>query len=112
MQIERIGFVCPVPDVADAVRTMSLLLGAEPTFADGDRWAQFDVAGVRIALAGTDRVSDAPGLMIKVDDCEVAARELRDAGLDVGPVASGPHERRAQATMPGGWSATLYSSSK
>jgi hypothetical protein len=112
MDIQRIGFVCPVPDIADAIRVLGILLGAEPSLADGGRWAQFDVAGARIALAGSDRFSDAPGLMIKVADCDAAVRELGAAGLDVGPVVSGPHEQRAQVTIPGGWIAMLYSSAR
>ena len=112
MDIQRIGFVCPVPETAEAVRALSILFGASPSFADGDRWAQFDIAGARIALAGSDRFSDAPGLMIKVADCHAASRELGAAGFDVAPVVSGTHEQRAQVTIPGGWTVMLYSSSQ
>ena len=38
-----------------AAKVWAALLGVAPTFVDGDRWAQFDVNGKRIALAGTDR---------------------------------------------------------
>ena len=58
MEVQSIATVLPVDDVAAAARAFAALLGAAPTFVDGDRWAQFDVAGRRVALAGTDRVSD------------------------------------------------------
>jgi hypothetical protein len=111
VEIQRVGFVCPVGDLAGALATWVAILGVEPSFADGERWAQFDVAGARIALAGTDRFSETPGLMMKVADCEAAVRELREAGLDVDDVVAGPHESRAQLRTPGGWSVMLYSSS-
>ena len=55
MDIEGVATVLPVDDVAAAAEIWAALLGVAPTFVDGDRWAQFDVAGRRIALAGTGR---------------------------------------------------------
>jgi hypothetical protein len=110
MEIQRIGFVLPVDDVAQAAGALAALLGTDATFVDGERWAQFDAAGARIALAGSDRFSDAPGLMIKVGDCDAAAERLRAAGADVSAVTAGAHERRAEVALPGGWRAMLYSS--
>jgi catechol 2,3-dioxygenase-like lactoylglutathione lyase family enzyme len=108
MDVERITTVLPVADLAAAVETWTAVLGVEPTFVDGDRWAQFDAAGARIALAGSDRVSDAAGVMLKVGDLEAARTELGAAGLDVGAVQEGPHELRCAATGPDGASIVLY----
>ncbi|HEX4183871.1 MAG TPA: hypothetical protein VHY34_11500, partial [Caulobacteraceae bacterium] len=78
MSIEGVATVLPVDDVGAAAKVWTALLGVEPTFVDGDRWAQFDVGGRRIALAGTDRVSNLPGVMLKVVDLE-AARATAEA---------------------------------
>lgn len=98
MHVEKVATVVPVDDLERAVRRWTALLGTEPTFVDGDRWAQFDIAGARIALAGTDRASDAVGLMLKVDDLDAARAAATQAGLTVGEVETGPHELRAVAT--------------
>ncbi|HWA62453.1 MAG TPA: hypothetical protein VG939_13815 [Caulobacteraceae bacterium] len=108
MQIQGLTTVLPVDDVQAAAKTWAALLGAEPTFVDGDRWAQFDVAGRRLALAGTDRMSDAAGVMIKVDDLEAARTAVVGLGLTAGEIRTGPHERRFQVLTPGGWPAVYY----
>ena len=65
MSIESFATVIPVPDLHEAVAFWQQLLGTEPTFVDGDRWAQFDVGGRRISLAGADRFADAPSVMLR-----------------------------------------------
>lgn len=109
MDIESIATVLPVNDVAAAAASWSALLGAAPTFVDGQRWAQFDVAGRRLALAGTDRVSDRPGLMIKVADLAAARAEAGAKGFTVGSIEEGPHELRCLVDGPGGCPVVLYS---
>lgn len=106
--VEKLATVLPVEDMQAAVAAWSALLGAQPTFVDGDRWAQFDVAGSRLALAGTDRTSNAAGVMVKVADLDGVHAKLTEAGFAPGSVETGPHERRFAVTMPGGWTATLY----
>jgi catechol 2,3-dioxygenase-like lactoylglutathione lyase family enzyme len=106
---EKLSMVLPVPDLAAAVAVWTEVLGTDPTFVDGDRWAQFDHAGARLALAGTDRTSDQPGVMVKVKDLDDACGRLRKAGCSVGEPSAGAHERRATATGPGGWPIILYS---
>jgi len=108
--VERVSFVNPVADLAAAVERWSALLGAEPTFVDGDRWAQFDLGPVRIALAGTDRSGDAAGLMIKVEDLGQARAAAAASGFAVGEVEQGPHEERCTIGEPGGGESVLYAS--
>jgi hypothetical protein len=108
MDVQGLTPVLPVDDVAEAAHTWSALLGVEPTFVDGDRWAQFDIAGKRFALAGTDRVSDKAGLMIKVGDLEAARDAAIAQGLTVSELKEGPHEVRCVLTAPGGWPVILY----
>ena len=108
MQISSLATVLPVDDVAAAAKVWQALLGVAPTFVDGDRWAQFDVAGRRLALAGTDRVSDAAGVMIKVDDLAAARAIAQASGLTVGDTQEGPHELRFAVLTPGGWPAIFY----
>lgn len=111
MQAQGISPVFPVPDLAGAVETWTAVLGVAPTFVDGDRWAQFDLDGRRLALAGSDRVAERPGLMVKVADLDAARERLAAAGLAFGPVEQGPHERRSVADGPGGWPVVLYAAS-
>jgi hypothetical protein len=107
MAIEKLATVLPVDDLAGAVAAWSKALDAQPTFVDGARWAQFDVAGGRLCLAGADRASDLPGLMLKVADLDAARAALTGAGFAPGAVAQGPHERRFSVPLPGG-AATFY----
>lgn len=106
--IERISFVGPVDDLATSVRRWSALFGAEPTFVDGDRWAQFDLGAVRVSLAGTDRTGEVAQLMLKVADLEAAREAAVAQGLEVGELDRGPHEERCQVREPGGLAAVLY----
>ena len=108
VDIQGMTPVLPVPDLAEAAKVWSALLGVAPTFVDGDRWAQFDVAGRRLALAGTDRASDQAGLMIKVADLAAARAAAEAAGLSVSEPVTGPHELRCTAVTPGGWALVLY----
>jgi len=106
--VEKIATVLPVEDLQAGVEAWSVLLGAKPTFVDGDRWAQFDVAGSRLALAGADRTADTAGVMVKVADLAGIHARLAEAGFAPGAIENGPHERRFAVAMPGGWVATLY----
>jgi hypothetical protein len=108
VEIGSLTPVLPVYPLAAAVEVWTRLLGVKPTFVDGDRWAQFDVNGRRLALAGTDRVSDLAGVMIKVNDVKAARSAAQSQGLSVGEIDEGPHETRCTATAPGGWSIVFY----
>lgn len=108
MDIQGVTPVLPVENVAEAARVWAQLLGVGPTFIDGERWAQFDVAGRRIALAGTDRVSDQAGVMIKVADLAAARAAALAAGLAATEPSEGGHEIRCVVTAPGGWPVVLY----
>jgi hypothetical protein len=111
MDVENVAAVLPVDDVAGAAKVWAGLLGVAPTFVDGERWAQFDIAGRRIALAGTDRLSNLPGVMLKVADLAAARARAIDQGLTAGPIEDGPHERRCLIESPGGWPVVLYAPS-
>lgn len=108
MDVLGVTPVLPVDDVAKAAEVWAALLGTPPTFVDGDRWAQFDVGGKRIALAGRDRESDEAGVMIKVADLAAARAAALAQGLAVTEPREGPHEVRCVVTAPGGWPVVLY----
>ena len=112
MQVEGLTPVLPVDDLQAAVRTWAALLGVEPTFVDGERWAQFDVGGRRLALSGTDRAADVPGVMIKVADVAAAREQAASLGLAVSDLQQGPHETRCLITGPGGWPVVVYAPRK
>jgi hypothetical protein len=108
MDILGVASVLPVDNLKAAVAAWSALLGVAPTLVDGDGWAQFDVAGKRIALAGTDRASDKAGVMIKVGDLTAARETAVAQGLAAGPIQEGAHELRCTVSGPGGWPIVLY----
>ncbi|HEV2362783.1 MAG TPA: VOC family protein [Caulobacteraceae bacterium] len=108
MEIQSLTTLLPVDDLAAAVAFFEGLFGREPTFVDGDRWAQFDLAGRRLALAGRDRPSVRAGIMVKVDDLEAARRRVGELGFEAGEIEEGPHERRFTAAGPGGWPVVCY----
>ncbi|HXM54431.1 MAG TPA: bleomycin resistance protein [Candidatus Dormibacteraeota bacterium] len=107
-QIEGLTPVLPVSDLPQAVRLWSAILGTEPTFVDGDRWAQFDVAGRRLALSGADRIADVAAVMLKVPDLAAARAQATDLGLEAGEVQEGAHEHRCVVTGPDGVPIVLY----
>lgn len=109
MDIERIATVVPVDDLPAAVQAWTGLLGAEPTFVDGDRWAQFDVAGSRIALSGADQVTDGVALLLRVPDLERARAQATASGLRTGEITNGPHERRCVVRTAEGVEIVLHS---
>lgn len=110
MSVDRVSPIVPAEDLAAAVDVLAAILGRDPTFVDGHRWAQFDAGGSRVMLAGTDRETDGPSLAVKVDDLDAVLERLRTADVTVDPVTDGAHERRA--VIPPGhglpWTIVLY----
>jgi hypothetical protein len=102
--------VVPVADLAAGVAEWTIVLGVEPTFVDGDRWAQFDVGATRLALAGTDTPDSAVSVMVKVDDIGAHTQTVRSQGIETTEPTSGAHEMRATVTHSSGVVTTLYSS--
>lgn len=102
MAAEGITPVIPVDELAAAVEFWRSVLGVEPTFVDGDRWAQFDLGPRRLALAGSDRMTDDFSVMLKVSDLKEAREELTARGATVGEIQAGPHELRFLASTPFG----------
>jgi catechol 2,3-dioxygenase-like lactoylglutathione lyase family enzyme len=94
MAAENVTPVLPVADLGAAVEFWSSVLGVEPTFVDDDRWAQFDLGPRRLALAGTDRLTDEPCVMVKVHDLEGTRRQLGAGGHSAEEIETGAHERR------------------
>jgi predicted enzyme related to lactoylglutathione lyase len=109
MAAESITPVLPADDLGAAVEFWSSVLGIAPTFVDGNRWAQFDLGSHRLALAGSDRLTDQPSVMVKVSDLEAAREQVGASGARVGEIQTGPHEHRFLAHTPFG-SIIFYSS--
>jgi hypothetical protein len=100
--------VFPTAVMADGVRFVAAVLGVEPTFVDGERWAQFDLGGARLALASGAESSGAAQMMVKVADVAGVAQRLAAAGYDVAGPVTGSHEVRVSVAGPDGWSVVLY----
>lgn len=94
MTAQRIGSAYPSENLSATVALLTALVG-EPAFVDGDRWAQFDVGGTRIMLAGSDRDDETPFLAVKVNDLDATLNHLRSRGFQADEPRVGPHERRA-----------------
>jgi predicted enzyme related to lactoylglutathione lyase len=82
------------------------VLGLAPKFADGDRWAQYDLGGTNFALAAPGEApAGAKGaiLVFQVDDLEAAMQRLASAGTPVEELRDmGAHGRVATFTDPSG----------
>ena len=100
--------VLPVPDLTEAIDTWKTVLGVEPTFIDGDKWAQFDLEGRRLILSGTDRIAETPSIMVKTADVADARTRMSSAGLSFGDAYRHGGELRSNALGPGGWTIVLY----
>lgn len=100
--------VFPAAQLADGVAFMKAVLGIEPAFVDGERWAQFDLGGARLALASGAESSGTAQVMVKVADATATAERLARAGYDVAGPVTGPHEVRFSVTGPDGWSVVVY----
>ena len=110
MKAQSTSVVIPVESMNEAVGQWSALLGVEPTFVDGDRWAQLDIGDTRLSLAGSDRISDEVGLLIKVSDARASQLSLIELGFKTGSLVTGNHEERFNVenlTVP----VTFYSKS-
>jgi predicted enzyme related to lactoylglutathione lyase len=108
--IERIGNVFyRAPDMEAAVRFYRDVLGLGLKLRDGDRWAAFDVGGATLAVEG-----GAPGgpggatVSLRVSGLDAVVDGLRARGAEVGPIETGPHERRATLHDPAGNTLVLY----
>lgn len=112
--IAGLGAMFPTDDVAAATTALSAVFGCAPTIVDGERWAQFDVNGTRVMLAGTDRTDEHPSLAVKVTDLDTVVTRLREAGVDIGDPTVGPHERRAmlRPDVCSNWTVVVYESAR
>lgn len=82
------------------------VLGLAPKFADGERWAQYDLGGTNFALAAP---GEAPAgtrgavLVFQVEDIEAAIQRLTAAGTSVDERRDmSAHGRVATFTDPSG----------
>jgi predicted enzyme related to lactoylglutathione lyase len=108
----KIGYVLhPVADVGAAVAFYANTFGLAPMFVDGQRFAQLDAGGTRLALAGpTEDITDgSAAASFKVSDVEESLQRLIKAGGEVvRPPEHGPHEVRAVARDPWGNLLVVY----
>jgi hypothetical protein len=100
--------VFPAGELGESVRFVAAVLGKDPTFVDGERWAQFDLGGARLSLASGAESSGAAQVMVKVADLAAVSERLAAAGYDVAGPVTGPHEVRVSVTGPDGWSVVVY----
>lgn len=108
MAIATVTTVLPVSDVRAAVDVWRTILGVEPAFVDGERWAQFNAGTTRIALAGGDQAQRAPAIMLKVDDLAAERARMAQSGASVSDIQAGPHELYFEVHATDGWRATFY----
>jgi glyoxalase/bleomycin resistance protein/dioxygenase superfamily protein len=108
VSIQSVTSVLPAGDLHEALAIWRAILGVEPAFVDGERWAQFNVGPARIALAAADQADAAPGLMIKTSDLEAQRARLTEAGVPVSEIKAGPHENFFTVQATQGWHATFY----
>jgi hypothetical protein len=83
-------------------------LFGDPTFVDGDRWAQFDLAGARICLASPEEGAGPGAVLVRVDELGRAATVATGAGFSVDSPVVGTHEVRQRARTASGVEIIFY----
>ena len=96
-----------VKDMDKAVGFYQDILGLNIKFRDGDRWTQFDVNGVAVALADPSEGTVPPGgggtVVLEVDDLAETRDTLTQNGVKVNDIVDmGGHGRYFTAVDPAG----------
>ena len=96
-----------VNNMDQAVNFYQDILGLEVKFRDGDRWTQFDVNGVGVALADPSEGSVPPGggatVVLEVEDLGEMREKLAQNGVTVNAtVDMGGHGKYFTAVDPAG----------
>ena len=96
-----------VNNMDQAVSFYQDILGLEVKFRDGDRWTQFDVNGVGVALADPSEGSVPPGggatVVLEVEDLGEMREKLAQNGVTVNAtVDMGGHGKYFTAVDPAG----------
>lgn len=108
MSVKKFSSAYYVVDNMDAaVSFYQGVLGLDVKFRDGDRWTQFDVNGVDVALADPSEGSVRPGggatVVLEVDDLGDMRDKLTAAGVTVNEtVDMGGHGKYFTAVDPAG----------
>ncbi len=106
MAVKRVSVVVGADALAVSVEFWKSVLGIDPTFVDGERWAQFDVGGARLSLgAGAERPATT-SVMVAVDDLDGFRASVAVAAASA--VVDGPHERRVTFSGPAGETVIVY----
>ena len=112
--IQRIGNVfyrVPESQMDSAVRFYAEVLGLSVKLRDGNRWVAFDVGGSTLALEGSPDGGTGTGgatVSLRADALDAVVADLHAKGARVGPIQTGPHERRAVVMDPAGNLLVLY----
>ncbi|WP_327004588.1 VOC family protein [Dactylosporangium sp. NBC_01737] len=106
----KIGHVIVPAGSLDAQLAFYTALGLTTRFRDGDRYAAVTDGTVTIGLADASQqpVAGRTVLSIQVDDLDASIAGLTAAGATASAPVTGPHERRALVTDPGGNPVVLY----
>ena len=96
-----------VNNMDQAVNFYQDILGLDVKFRDGDRWTQFDVNGVGVALADPSEGSVPPGggatVVLEVEDLGEMREKLTHNGVTVNEtVDMGGHGKYFTAVDPAG----------
>jgi flavin reductase len=108
----KVGHI--IYQVSDMERSVAFyrdMLGLKIKFRDGDAWAAFDIAGSTLALEQASSADSGPTTRLSLkfaEDLDAFATSLREAGVTVGPISTGRHERTMIVTDPDGNDTTFY----
>jgi predicted enzyme related to lactoylglutathione lyase len=102
--------------VSEVLPFYKTLLGAEPLFVDGERWAQFKVGDLTLAVAGEDEAPGGAGAgwvaTFETDDLPAARETAVEAGgVVVEERDMGDHGNAVILRDPAGNLVALWSSS-
>lgn len=97
----------PVKDMKQTCEFYSETLGLQLKFIDGDNWAQFNVSGYTIALAGPkespEGIEKGAVVTLSVDDLEAVREKLLNKGVFISEIRDmGSHGKTCWLKDPEG----------
>ena len=101
MNDRHLMYLLPTDLWEETVAYWEMALGVSPRINDGSKWAEFSVAGSRIALAGDDDAVESQCVGIRIEESYDLASVIPEGGLG-GELSEGSHERRMTCRDPAG----------
>ncbi len=110
IQIQKVGMIILMQRDLDAAVSFYLRLGLSLKFRMKEKWAEFDIDGVKLGLCPTsqDMQGRRSGIVLDVNDVHAIYNELKDEVTFVGEPVEALHGIMVSIQDPGGNILDLY----